>query len=1193
MARRLRRLNTAPTHKIPTTQNPKHNPKMNPYTGIMGGTPAPLMPASARAFADSAGDRPALSAHSRIPSSTPRNRTNCRIATAAFLLPFALLGPLAAQTAPATTPEERTVLLKQIGDDGTETIKAHKLAAGEGLVTEYLNGKAISSQVVGTAENRRVIIQLKGASLAQQYKRGLRKAGVRAAKQSLDSSRENFKGRMQTIENRRRAAKGRASRSAAATITHEFTYCFNGVAAQVDDDSLAEIRQMPEVSAIYLDQEFHKCDGYGISQIGAPAVWQQIGATGQGVAIAVVDTGVYYRHPDLGAGFGPDKKVVGGYDFVNNDADPDDDNGHGTHVAGIAAANGQTKGVAPDASLLAVKVLDARGSGMESNIIAGVEWAVANGANIINMSLGGTGNPDSPLSQAVDHASEAGVLVVVAAGNTGGYQTVGSPASARTALTVGADDQNSLITPFSSRGPAAFTLQIKPEVVAPGFGIVSTVPLAGTEISNPTGYASLNGTSMAAPHAAGAAALLLQQHPDWTPQQLKLALISGAVDIGQDVMTQGSGEIDVFTSATLPVLCSEGELSLGWDDLRNPTFAAEQPLTFTNTSAAPVQLALSTQFTSPPGMSVTVAPATISLQPAESRTVSFRVNVDNQVTPNLPAAPFTYGGAVVATLPDGSSVRRPFALCKAPKLRITPIGMISTILRFHGADTPALSLLFSTQPTEQLVAAGTYDFVINFADFMSFPPLPRTVIREKVVVAGYTDLTVASTEATNRLELRPIDEQGIPLFAGRADFTSMVVHKATNSSMATGLSGFPIALANACYVSNFSDTFAWHGVLGSMPDVVAKPAYVFNSSLLQGLAESKSFSFTPADFNKSVVVHHGRPDQPKVSLVNWNGFVRSGGSSLMGTSTPPTTTPVDQVFYSVVTPNAAFAGGFWASDAISATPTGKLPAPDLGTLYKSAIYRPETADTLVGLSQTGTELYRGSAKRLQLGQGAAYWSGSLQNLPKTIRIQTTMANAVDQKLFSGQCQEELIHGLLPYTLTQRNRLVASGNLDGAMEYLPGRIKPFVVEMNVAPGPYELTIPFTEFFQQGKPGQLEVVNKFDTTRADPNPPYLTGFQVTNPLDCQQLDPFIDILPPTGGELRFGVDDEVRLKNVTLTFQLLPNLWLPLPMQRIDEGQYAAYLPWLGFARDAIKVKLVATDASGNSLTMTENILCEKR
>lgn len=1161
---------------------------------MAGGTPSPVA-ASSPAFSSTAGERrPASASHlPQTPITSGGRRHVSFLAAASLILPFALITPLAAQSSNPGAAGEQTILLKQIAADGSETIQCKRLGAGEGLFTETINGKVVASQVLSTAENRRVIIKLKGSSLAQQYKRSLRKTGVRAAKLALDSSREGFKGRLQSLENRHRAAKGRASRSAAATITHEFTYCFNGVAAQVDNDSLAEIRQMPEVAAIYLDQEYHKCDGYGISQIGAPAVWQQIGTTGQGVAIAVVDTGVYYRHPDLGAGFGPDKKVIGGYDFVNNDADPDDDNGHGTHVAGIAAANGQTKGVAPGATLLAVKVLDARGSGMESNIIAGVEWAVANGADVINMSLGGAGTPDSPLSQAVDHASEAGVLVVVAAGNTGGYQTVGSPASARTALTVGADDQNSLITPFSSRGPAAFTLQIKPEVVAPGFGIVSTVPLAGTEISHPSGYASLNGTSMAAPHAAGAAALLLQQHPDWTPQQLKLALISGAVDIGQDVMTQGSGELDVYTSATLPVLSSEGELSLGWDDLRNSTFAAEQSLTFTNTSAAPVQLALSTQFAPPPGMRVSVAPASLSLQPAESRTVTFRVDVDNQVTPNLPAAPFTYGGAVVATLPDGSSVRRPFALCKAPKLRITPNTMVATILRFHGTDAPALSLRFSAEPTEQLVAEGTYDFAINFIDFMSFPPLPRTVIREKVVVAGYTDLTVASTEATNRLELRPINEQGIPLFAGRADFMSTIVHKASNSSMGAGLSGFPIGLANACYVSNFSDTFAWHGVLGSMPDAVAKPAYVFNSSLLQGVTEPRSFAFTPADLNKSVVVHHGRPDQPQVSLVNWNGLVMSGGSSMTGTSTPPTTTPVEQVFYSVVTPNADFAGGFWASDAIAATPTGKLPAPDLGTLYKSALYRPETADTLVGLSQTGAELYRGSAKRLHLGQGAAYWTGSLRNLPDKIRIQTTMANAIDQKLFSGQCQEELIHGLLPYTLTQRNRPVASGSLDGAMEYLPGRIKPFVVEMNVAPGPYELTIPFTEFFLQGKPGQLEVVNKFDTTKADSNPPYLTGFQVTNPLDCQQLDPFIDILPVTGGELRFGVDDDVKVRTTTLSFQLLPNFWLPLPLQKIAEGQYATYLPWLGFARDAIKIKLVATDTAGNSLTMTESIPCEKK
>lgn len=1116
-----------------------------------------------------------------------------RLFAATLLLPFALSNPLPAQTPPLPAGEQ-TILLKQVGADGAETVQRRTLGAGQSLTIDYVDGKAIASQVYGTAESRRVIIQLKGRPLVHPHKRGRTRIDTSAAKQALDSARGSFKGRLQTLENRHRATRGLAARASATTVTHEYTYCFNGVAAQVNDESLAEIRQMSEVEAVYPDQMRYKCDGYGIGQIGAPAVWQQIGATGRGVVIAVVDTGIHYRHPDLGAGFGPDKKVAGGYDFVNKDTDPDDDNGHGTHVAGIAAANGQTKGVAPDATLLAVKVLDARGAGMDSDIIAGIDWAVANGADIINLSLGGAGTPDDAISQSVDRASEAGVLVVAAAGNSGNYESVGSPAAARTALAVGADDQNSQIAVFSSRGPAMNTFQIKPELVAPGAGIVSTVPFAGTEISHPTGYAALNGTSMASPHAAGAAALLLQQHPDWAPARTKLALVAGAVDIGQNVMTQGSGELDVFTSATLPVLCTEGELHLGWDDLRYPTFTSNQSLTYTNVGAAPVELTLTTRCATPPGMQVAVAPATLSLQPGESRTATFTVNVDNQVTPNAPAAPFTYEGWVVATLSSGQVLQRPFALCKAPKLRIAPNNILLAAFRFHGADAPAFRFMGSALAYEQLVPEGTYDFLFNFLPYTSYPPQPRYVLREKVEIRTFTDLVVSTFDAKNKLEFQPIDELGNPMFPVRSDLALSLTHKASGSQVTTLMIGMPFSMANGCLLSDFGDAFEWDATLGSFPTDPSRPFHVFSASLHQGLAAPRQFTFTAADFRKTVVVHHGRAGQGTLKVNNWIGLQGAGQPGVYsGKLTSAAPSAVEQTVYSTITPDAQARGGFWASEAVGETPSGNLPAPDPGTLYKSAAFRPESPEILVGRNRIGAEVLRSSAQRLHLGRGAAHWSGSFKNARDRIRLQTDAGNLADQKLFNSQCQEELIHGLLTYTLARRGCPLSSGTIDTAMQYVAGQTKNYVAELDVAPGAYELTIPFTEFLLGGSPGQLEVVNKFDTTRADPNPPYLTAFQVTDPLDCPHLDPFLDLLPVTGGELRFSVEDDVKVRNVTIALQLFPNVWLPLPLQALGGGQYATYLPWLGFAREALQIRLVATDSAGNSLTMTETIPCERR
>ncbi|MGY4767456.1 S8 family serine peptidase [Kribbella sp. CWNU-51] len=237
-----------------------------------------------------------------------------------------------------------------------------------------------------------------------------------------------------------------------ATVTREFSQLLNAVAVTTDEAGAARLRTLPGVTAVYPDQQLHSTSDAALSQIQAPQVWQTkdrkgTPVTGAGQTIAIVDTGIDYTHPDLGGGFGHGHKVAAGYDFVNNDTDPMDDNGHGTHVAGIVAgrttqADGRT-GVAPDATLTAYKVLGEDGRGYESAVIAGFEAAVAVDnpyrADVVNLSLSGDPAPDDPLEQAAENAVHDGVVVVAAAGNEGpGEGTVGSPAEAPGILAVGA-----------------------------------------------------------------------------------------------------------------------------------------------------------------------------------------------------------------------------------------------------------------------------------------------------------------------------------------------------------------------------------------------------------------------------------------------------------------------------------------------------------------------------------------------------------------------------------------------------------------------------------------------------------------------------------------------------------------------------------------------------------------------------------
>ncbi len=223
----------------------------------------------------------------------------------------------------------------------------------------------------------------------------------------------------------------------------------NAVAMTVPASDVAKLAALAGVAGVYPDLPVRAQTETSVGHIGAPNLWDPAGggAKGEGMTIAVIDTGVDYSHPDLGGGLGAGFKVIGGYDFVNGDADPMDDNGHGTHVAGIvagkAAASGGITGVAPEANLLAYKVMNEWGEGLTSDVVAGIDAAAdpanPNRADVINLSLGNSGDGNDPVAQAAAAASRSGVVVVASAGNSGpGEGTVGSPAVAEGVIAVGA-----------------------------------------------------------------------------------------------------------------------------------------------------------------------------------------------------------------------------------------------------------------------------------------------------------------------------------------------------------------------------------------------------------------------------------------------------------------------------------------------------------------------------------------------------------------------------------------------------------------------------------------------------------------------------------------------------------------------------------------------------------------------------------
>ncbi|NUT32687.1 MAG: S8 family serine peptidase, partial [Hamadaea sp.] len=264
-----------------------------------------------------------------------------------------------------------------------------------------------------------------------------------------------------------------------------------------------------DVGKVWLDRKVRVAQADRVPQVGAPQAWAA-GFTGAGVTVAVLDTGYDPGHPDLAG------KVGAAQDFTG-EGSPVDTHGHGTHVAATSAGGPARKGVAPGARLFVGRVLDGSGSGDLSWVVAGMEWAVAQGARVVNVSLGaGPSDGTDPISAAVDSlTAKTGALFVIAAGNAGPEAgSVQAPGTAAAALTVGAVTKAGQVAAFSGRGPRLGDAMVKPELTAPGVGIVAAraAGTSGGELVDAL-TTSMSGTSMATPHVAGAAALLAQQHP--------------------------------------------------------------------------------------------------------------------------------------------------------------------------------------------------------------------------------------------------------------------------------------------------------------------------------------------------------------------------------------------------------------------------------------------------------------------------------------------------------------------------------------------------------------------------------------------------------------------------------------------------------------------------------------------------------
>ena len=651
-----------------------------------------------------------------------------------------------------------------------------------------------------------------------------------------------------------------------ASITRQYTESFSGIAVEVSREELESIQALPGVARIMRDAPVRAFSA-GSSDTFTPAAQDNVFVTGRGIRVGVIDTGIDYTHEALGGALGA--VVDGGYDFVNNDADPMDDNGHGTHVAGIIAGNSSTlHGKATSAKLYAYKVLDASGVGLTSTVLAGLEQAIKDSMSVINMSLGSSvGDPSDPLCEAVNRAVEAGIVVVAAAGNSGENGSIGSPAAAALALTVGAVDASNVIASFSSKGPTNQTYGIKPDVVAPGVSILSA-KLGG-------GYVLMSGTSMAAPYAAGLAAALREAHPSWSATDIRNAIAGSADDLGQSVFAQGTGRIDTIRMFTRTALAAPASLTFGFDISKEQRWTMRDTIVVANRSTS-ARLYTFTGSSSNSGFSLAFSPVVLSVPAMGSARVIAELTVDNTATPDNSSLSAGYKGFITARSQD-DTLQIPYVFFKGNVLQLT-FGETPFQVLVHNQKGKSYSITPQSPSLTLAVPEDTYDVITTFFG-------PRFVIREDIILRGATAVSISKDEAVHSVAIEPCDESGkllTPSGSTTYSYLEAVTHKVTGTCqlMMGGGNVMRANLKQERFFSPMSNRYAYgYGINVQYGNV---KSYTFDAAIDSGIAAPQEIQFVPSDLKHIDFRYDVDSSVVKIFPIVWSAFV--AGSSVIGIS---------------------------------------------------------------------------------------------------------------------------------------------------------------------------------------------------------------------------------------------------------------------------------------------------------------------
>ena len=982
----------------------------------------------------------------------------------------------------------------------------------------------------------------------------------------IEEEQEKFISDIQTIESSNISNSGLKSAKSITTVEAQYKIAINGFAIKTKKWVADKIAELNYVQGIYKNYSYQIDIDKNTELHVANDNQLNIEYTGKGIVVGIMDTGIDYMHPDLGGGIGLEYKVISGKNLIDGGS-PLDNNGHGTHVAGIIAANGKIKGVAPDAKLVSIKVADENGNSDSNKILQGIEYALNpdnnpltdDAVDILNISMSGSVDAFGGMSEipAIDNAIKMGVICISSAGNTGPeYKTVRSPGIIPDVIAVGASDEFDKIAPFSSKGPSPSYLQLKPDISAPGVQVNSTWLNGAYEVKD--------GTSMAAPYISGACAVILEQHPDWTPEIIKACLMNNAKDIGFDAWSQGAGKMDLQKSLEASLISIPGSISLG---LQTESGIFKDSLYLFNTGNVNVNFEISLSLNSPLGLKADFSPKTGLIKPGEKFKLVFTLDIsDIQQNEVKQQNWLPYSGAFNINS-GGNTISVNFSFIKHPYLKVISANSFfyqPIIFNDKGAINP--EGIYSISRPDLKVDNSPVFFVENGVYNVFLCRDNSFLALENIEVNPVNTISLDDIAIPYSISYQFVDENNNenPMFK-RGDFG--VFNIFYNDTM--------LLYSNNLIAPNITNSFSELSDRFSMVYRIRnyasnKKVYYYNG-IIKELNKSQVISNNPSDLRK-LSYDFSRSKNDYFEIGQFAGDFKFAAGELLGDS-KLTPSFFQELFITPEISEKNKSPEHFYREAVGSNLDVHSILPDLR--FRNGNWE------FYFMMDSKKKILSYSNERIINQLGPSHFYGRFKNESNEMILLTNSDKGYGPYFFLNQFQDYKTTNY-PYQLLDENGgLIHSGNLNWGPEI---QINPYYLwHFPIAlpyPGYYSLSITDTSSIVFEKKSNVYVNSAFNTNKKDKNPPSLTSLNIevnnvfTDIISSYQSDP----------KIRFVIEDDYSLQNVGLFIKKEEDsTWIEIPTIQEDSlftGNIHNWLP-KGF-NGYMDLKLFASDSSENFL-----------